>query len=481
MVKIGVALAAEFYLWIKPMFDRLTWFFTRCLMGGLAIGVMSFAAMAEGRKLALVVGNEAYEALPGLTTPAADAQAMSKALRDLGFEVTLLTDVGPEVFQAVLGSFADQSKTAETVLFYYSGHAFQKDGVNHLVPVNARLVDGADLQRQTWRLDDIAAQLKSGPGQLLLFLDACRDNPLPEAVRGRAGPGLAQFDGGAGTFVAFATAPGALAWDTQAGAANSPFTTALLDHIATPGQTISDLMIAVRNEVDAATGGKQTPWEQSSLRSQFFFAPGVAPDLALDLPKFELAEVSVEIGPADGGDAVAEAAAAVAHIAGVPVRLAALNATTRSLAAVGGVQSGALRLKGSDGGAEVVAIPADLPLAVQGELLRIGCYAMAVDGDWGNGSRKAMAQYYAAKKLDPGEVEPTEAVYRALVKEPEKTCKTPAAVTKKAPVKAASKAPVKKSTPKKSTPTTTTKKAAPPAPKKDGIKCKFMIVAVVCS
>ena len=447
------------------MFDRMMRGFFCAVVFALCVG----AADAEGRKLALVVGNEAYEALPGLTTPAADAQAMSKALRDLGFEVTLLTDVGPEVFQAVLGSFAEQSKSAETVLFYYSGHAFQKDGVNHLVPVNARLSDGADLEAGTWRLDDIAAKLKSGSGQLLLFLDACRDNPLPEAVRGVGGPGLAQFDGGAGTFVAFATAPGAVAFDTQAGAANSPFTAALLTHIAAPGQTISDLMIAVRNEVDAATGGKQTPWEQSSLRAQFFFAPKLADDLALDLPKFEMAEVSVEIGPSDAAE-LADGGAAVSQIAGVPVRLAALNATTRSLAAVGGVQTGALRLHGMDsGGAAAVAVPDDLPLAIQGELLRIGCYAMAVDGDWGNGSRKAMAQYYAAKRAPQGAVEPSAEIYLALAQEPVKTCETPAAVIAKQPTKATAKAPTKKST----------KKAAP-APKKDGIKCKFMIVAVVC-
>ncbi len=457
------------------MFDRLM-----CgLLGVLAFALFVGAANAEGRKLALVVGNEAYEALPGLATPAADAQAMSKALRDLGFEVTLLTDVGPEVFQAVLGSFAEQSKTADTVLFYYSGHAFQKDGVNHLVPVSAQLAEGADLEAETWRLDDIAAKLKSGSGQLLLFLDACRDNPLPAAVVGAGGPGLAQFDGGAGTFVAFATAPGAVAWDKQTGAANSPFTAALLDHIAAPGQSISDLMIAVRNEVDAATGGKQTPWEQSSLRQQFFFAPQGTDDLAFELPKFEMADVSVEIGPADGDTVavLADAGAAVAHIAGVPVRLAALNATTRSLSAV----AGARRLKGLDsGGQAAVALPEDLPLAIQGELQRIGCYAMAVDGDWGNGSRKAMGQYYAAKKVDPGEVEPTAEVYLALAQEPVKTCDKPAAVEKKTPTKAA----VKKATP--TTKKTPTKKAATPVkpaavPEKKGVKCKFLVVAVVCS
>lgn len=449
-----------------------------------------FVASAEGRKLALVVGNEAYEYLPGLATPAADAQEMSKSLRDLGFEVTLLTDVGPEVFQAVLGSFADQSKDAETVLFYYSGHAFQKGGVNHLVPVNARLQDAGSVDRETWRLNDIAAQLKSGPGQLLMFIDACRDNPVPDAVQGASdATGLAQFDGGAGTFVAFATSPGSVAFDSQKGSKNSPFTSALLGHIAAPQQSISDLMIAVRNDVTTATGGKQTPWEQSSLREQFFFnqlTPVLSAETAetalfADMPEFEDSEQTVLLAAVDDAE-FAGLAGSVEQIAGVPIRLAALNSETRSLGTVGGVQAGALHLKGADAGAKLGDLPDDLPLAVQGELARIGCYAMAVDGDWGNGSRRAMETYYAAKKAEKGEVEPSAAVYWALAKEPAATCKAPAAVIKKEPTKAAAK----KSTPKKPVANkpvakkATTKKAAPAA-KKDGVTCKFLVIAVVCN
>jgi len=385
------------------MFSILHGFLTRISKGAVLCALLiclPFMAAAEGRKLALVVGNEAYENLPGLATPAADAQEMSKALRDLGFEVTLLTDVGPEVFQAVLGSFAEQSKDAETVLFYYSGHAFQKDGVNHLVPVNATLADAKTADRETWRLDDIAAQLKGGQGQLLLFLDACRDNPVPGAVLGAAG--LAQFDGGAGTFVAFATSPGAVAFDSQKGSKNSPFTSALLGNINTNGQSISDLMIQVRNDVNDATDGKQTPWEQSSLREQFFFTQNTAaPDTALfaDMPDFEDSEQTVVLGSVDDAE-FASLPGTVEQIAGVPIRLAALNAETRSLGIVGGVQTGALRLKGADAGSVPAVVPTDLPLAIQGELARIGCYAMGVDGDWGNGSRRAMETYYAAKKVE---------------------------------------------------------------------------------
>ena len=470
------------------MFSISNSFSAKISKGVLACALLiclPFMASAEGRKLALVVGNEAYENLPGLATPAADAQEMSKALRDLGFEVTLLTDVGPEVFQAVLGSFADQSKDAETVLFYYSGHAFQKDGVNHLVPVNAILADTQAIDRETWRLDDIAAQLKGGQGQLLLFIDACRDKPVPDAVLGATGSaGLAQFDGGAGTFVAFATSPGAVAFDSQKGSKNSPFTSALLGNINTADQSISDLMIKVRNDVNTATDGKQTPWEQSSLREQFFFNKGaIVPETALfaDMPDFEDSEQTVVLGALDDEE-FASLVGTVEQIAGVPIRLAALNSETRSLGLVGGVQTGALRLKGADAGAVPVVIPDNLPLAIQGELTRIGCYALGVDGDWGNGSRRAMETYYAAKKVEKGEVEPTESVYLALAKEPARTCAAPAAVAKKDPVKASTKkATTKKATTKKAPTKKSAPKKAAAAPKKDGVKCKFMVIAVVCS
>ena len=437
------------------MFDRLSHFLRLCLFGILTLALLPVAAEAAGRKLALVVGNQAYTQLPGLNTSVEDAQGVSNVLRNLGFEVTLLTDVGPAVFQAVLGTFTAQVDEADTVLFFYAGHAFQKDGVNHLVPVNARLADAKALDTETWRLDDIAKALKGKTNQLLLFVDACRDNPLPEAVRSAAeAGGLAQFDGGADTYVAFATAPGQVAWDKTEGALNSPFTTALLAHIAKPGQNVSDLMIAVRNDVETATGGKQTPWEQSSLREQFFFVAPLAEIVVAEeeLPAFEVvADQSTALAPPGGIAVIGQGVG--------DDQLASLESDTRSLNA---------------------ALPENLALAVQTELDRIGCYGMRVDGDWGNGSRRAMSAYYEAKKLAPGELEPTEAVYRALLAEPEKTCEK-AAVAVKSTTKTTPKATTKKSTTKKAAATTTKKKPAVVAPVKKKPTCKFMVIAVVCS
>lgn len=453
------------------------------LVIALGLGLGALPALSEGKKLALVVGNAAYEHAPSLATPVADAQAMAASLRGLGFEVTVLTDVGTAVFQAVLTTFADQAKGADTVLFYYAGHAFQMEGVNHLVPISARLDDPAALEAETWTLDAVAAALKRDAGQLLIFMDACRDNPLPQSLRaaGSTSAGLAQFDGGAGTFVSFATAPGQVAWDSAGGGANSPYTAALLSRLDAPGQSLSDLMIAVRNDVFDATGGKQTPWEQSSLRAQFFFNPGgIAPaaDPAAEaLPDFDLVDAGSEVV---AGDILLAAALPAADASG-KLRLQPLTSETRSLAVLNGVPvEGGNRLTAQDAASPGVTVPpaAELPRAVQAELKRIGCYGMAVDGDWGNGSRNAMRQYYKAKGSAEGEVEPTEAVFLALSAEPEKTCAEAAPVAvKKAPA-AQKPATKKKQTTTKQT-TSQPKQAAPA--KKKGVECKFIGIAVICS
>jgi hypothetical protein len=153
-------------------------------------------------------------------------------------------------------------------VFYYAGHAYQMDGVNYLVPVEAR-PDAAAPQAGTWSMTEILARLQGTGATTLVFLDACRTNPLGAAV---GGDGLAAMDGDNGTFIAFATRPGQVSFD-RAGGEVSPFAQALLDHIDTPGLGVSDLMIRVRGDVEAATVGRQVPWDQSSLRAPFLFRP----------------------------------------------------------------------------------------------------------------------------------------------------------------------------------------------------------------
>lgn len=454
------------------------------VLRGLALLVLSaLPATAEGR-VALVIGNEAYEHAPPLQTPVRDAQDVARSLRDLNFDVTVLTDAGPDVFEAVLSTFATKAADADTVLFYYSGHAFQTGGVNRLVPVSAALDDPATLESQTLALDDIARRLKPASGQLLIFLDACRTNPLPEGTGGTSA-GLAQYDGGTGTFVAFATAPGQEAWDKGADGANSPFTGALLRHIAGRGQTLSDLMIAVRNDVSDETGGKQIPWEQSSLRSQFLFRPETnqqpgteaSVTTGADIPEFETVDASsflLDDGLLGEGDGAVAVAASVA-----PVRIAALSSQTRSLTTISATPPAAPRIAGNDPTPEGVTVPEDLASGVQEQLKRVGCYGKKVDGQWGEGSRSALRTYFETIKGEmPETLEPTAELYLALTQAKEETCKPE-------PVAAKPKATTKTSTgtkPKTAAPAQKAEPAPAPAQKeKTGPKCKFLVVAVVCS
>jgi hypothetical protein len=251
---------------------------------------------AEARRLALVVGNADYAAAPDLKNPVSDAQAVAAALERLGFEVTLLTDVPIADFWPKVDSFAVEAQTAEATVFYYAGHGFQMQGQNYLLPTDASLASRDTLRSETWNLDGVIARLQDRKRQTLIFLDACRNDPLPAAVRGTgAADGLARLQTGVGTFVAFATEPGAVTYDGAGDAPNSPFATALLKNLEVEGQSISDLMIQVRNDVAEATGGRQTPWDQSSLRDQFYFKAATETKQELTAADYELlAQLSPE-------------------------------------------------------------------------------------------------------------------------------------------------------------------------------------------
>jgi hypothetical protein len=245
---------------------------------------------AEASRLALVVGNSDYTGVTPLRNAARDANDIAGALERLGFEVTLLTDVAGATFWDKVDAFSLKAETAESVVFFYSGHAFQMNGANYLVPVDAQLTSREAIRTETWNLDGIIARLQDRKRQTLIFLDACRNDPLPQSVRGTgsAADGLARLQTGVGTFVAFATEPGAVTYDGAGEAPNSPFTTALLENIETPGISVSDMMINVRNEVEERTFRRQTPWDQSSLREQFYFNPAAETKQELSEADYEL-------------------------------------------------------------------------------------------------------------------------------------------------------------------------------------------------
>ncbi|HZV54443.1 MAG TPA: caspase family protein, partial [Rhodocyclaceae bacterium] len=110
----------------------------------------------------------------------------------------------------------------------------------------------------------------------IVILDACRDNPLARNLARSMGTrstsigrGLAQVETGVGTFIAYSTQPGNVALDGEG--RNSPFTAALVKGVRGPGRNLTAVMIEVRKEVLAATGGRQVPWDHSALTGDFYF------------------------------------------------------------------------------------------------------------------------------------------------------------------------------------------------------------------
>jgi TPR repeat protein len=237
----------------------------------LALVVAVFAAPnAEAEtRFALVIGNGAYRNFPALNNPPSDAKDIAAALKSLGFKVTLKLDLDVAAMQRAIDEFALESAGADVSLLYYAGHGFQLAGRNYLVPVGAELRQIGDIASRTVALDPVLGELGKGKGSHLVFLDACRNNPF---TAGLPAAGLARVGKLPGFFITFATQPDNVAFDGSG--RNSPFATALLGRLSTPGADISSMMIAVRNDVFAETGGQQIPADESLLTRQFYFAPG---------------------------------------------------------------------------------------------------------------------------------------------------------------------------------------------------------------
>ncbi|WP_291297920.1 caspase family protein, partial [Elioraea sp.] len=246
----------------------------------LALLVLVATAMpAAAQRVALVIGNGAYREAPALANPEADARGVAASLSRLGFATDLLLDADRPAMEAAIRRFGEAAVGAEAALVYYAGHAVEVAGRNHLIPVSARIRSDRDLPFETIDFDAVVAQLEGRARVILVFLDACRDNPFRQRLsasgtRGVAAPGLAPVRGPVGTLVAFATAPGQVAQDGFG--RNSPFTAALLQHMETPGLEIRPMLGRVRQSVREATAGSQVPWENSSLEGEFFFRPGAA-------------------------------------------------------------------------------------------------------------------------------------------------------------------------------------------------------------
>jgi invasion protein IalB len=229
------------------------------------------AVAPPGRRVALVIGNSAYQNVPMLPNPSRDADRVGDALRAVGFQsVTVVNNLTHDKMLDALRSFAVQASHADWAVVYYAGHGMEVAGTNYLIPVDAVLKTDRDVSLEAIPLDQVLNVVDRASGLRLVMLDACRDNPFANqmkrtlAMASRSvSRGLASVEPDAGTLVVYAAKDGETAMDGDGG--DSPFATAFMQNLKTPNLEIRRLFDDVRDDVMAATQRQQQPFSYGSL------------------------------------------------------------------------------------------------------------------------------------------------------------------------------------------------------------------------
>jgi hypothetical protein len=232
---------------------------------GVPQGTFAQGLLNAGKRVALVIGNGDYKNVAPLKNPLSDARAVEAALERIGFEVISGTDLDRSGFEEKLREFRKAASGAEVTLVFYSGHGLQVAGQNWLLPVSAKLESDHDLHYQAVPLEVVLSEAEAATRLRVVILDACRDNPFKQKLAAAMGTksaslgkGLARIEpSGTDTLIAYATKADEVAADGAG--PTSPYTTALLNHLETPGLDVRFLFGKVRDEVRQATQGKQVP------------------------------------------------------------------------------------------------------------------------------------------------------------------------------------------------------------------------------
>ena len=217
----------------------------------------SLAVAAD--RVALIIGNGKYTAGPALARPTNDADDLAKAFGNIGFDVTELTDVDGHTMRSAFRDFDEKASGASVAVIYFAGHGIAVDGVNYLLPVDARLERDSYVDDEAVPLSRLVASVDHAADLHLVFLDSARANPFVATMKRAPGKrivqqGLVGVDPDAATVVAFAARSGTVV--DAAGGRNSPFAVALLARLKTPGLDLDALLRQMRADIANASGGR---------------------------------------------------------------------------------------------------------------------------------------------------------------------------------------------------------------------------------
>ena len=235
-------------------------------------------AVADGKRVALVIGNSTYRNVPTLPNPANDAADIAVALNRLGFAVTLITNASFDQMRRGLISLGRDAAGADMAAVFFAGHGMEISGENWLIPVDAELKKDTDAANEAVSLRSAILQVSNTTSLGLVILDACRNNPFVAkmsrslALRAAIGGGLGRIEPVGNVLVAYAARDGTTALDGDG--RNSPFTAALLHNIEMPGVEVTFMFRNVRDDVMEVTRNEQQPFVYGSLSRRAIYLTG---------------------------------------------------------------------------------------------------------------------------------------------------------------------------------------------------------------
>jgi uncharacterized caspase-like protein len=373
-----------------------------------------------------VIGNADYKIGP-LQNPVSDATAVAEAFeRRLGFDkVILRKNLSFNGFRATLDELSREAAGADIAVVYFAGHGMEVSGKNFLIPVDAKLGRSGALDLEAIALDTVLAQLEGVRELKLVILDACRDNPF--MLRGgkrSLGRGLARVDPEDSTLVIYAAKDGTTA-DDGVGRPHSPFTQALLKHIAMPDIEVRILFGLIGDDVAAATGRQQQPHVYGSLGGKQVYLQPKTPAPASSSEK-AAPSVAPQLSEVERAWALVKDSSSIELIEAFRRQYGASNALYDRLAAdrIEALRAGQKWSLAAGPPPEPAVAPvlADLPRLLQVELKRVGCDPGAIDGKWGDKGEAALARFARYAKLSIATDEPTVAVLDAVKEQPDRVC-----------------------------------------------------------
>lgn len=426
----------------------------------LTLLALTLPAHAE-KKVALVIGNRAYDHLADLGSAGPGAVAISGAFERLGFAVTLLRDADAITLRSGFAQFAIAAGDADISAIYFAGHGLQVGGETYVIPTDARSKNVVVVGFELISLDSVVSAMKWTQGPNLFFLDMCGGNAFKRMMKaGGATPttgcGLASMDPGTGTIVSYSGKTETPVENDVDGI--SPYTRALLKFIEQPRLELGDLVESVRRDVMQSTDSRQEPFSLGSLSRHYHLLPALqaasveprasnrdeaarAWHLIRDTSDRDMIEAYLaEFGDSSrfyallagkrladlmrkAGNRVTDAAPAL------PERSSGGQdgaVVVRQLAAIADMPAprATVRTAVQNDADSVMAMQRSLSRSIQTELNRIGCSAGSPDGVWGKKTVSAVQSYMKNGSVTLASLEPNAALLARLRREPAGLCRT---------------------------------------------------------